>query len=121
MCKRFRYLCISVLLLTIISTGCNSNQREYHADIRIPLQHNDGIIIVREWSWLTGSGAEIYWEVDGKITLLGECGRADDGYCPFRDGRYTFEEKENEIIFTWYFNTSADGEEIWHSEAFQLD
>lgn len=115
------FLSVLVLMLTLISNGCSENAREYFEEIRIPLQTKNGEIIIREWRFLLGSGAEIYYYNDGSTTLLGHCSGGDDGYCPFQDGRYTLDENGKEITVCWLFGTTAEGKEIWHSQTFSID
>lgn len=98
------YRCISIVLLITISlsaAGCSNEgdffSRNYRDDIVIPLSDGKGDLIIREWSWLQGSGEEIYLLKDGKEKLLGTCNGADDGYCPFEYGKYKLIQNEDSI------------------------
>ena len=71
----------------------SSFAKDYKDDLRIELAQNDGVIIVKEWSFLTGSGAEIYYEKDGEVVCLGSTD-GNGGYLAFDDGKYTFSESK---------------------------
>lgn len=89
--------------------------RAYLADISLPLEDGSAEIIIKEWRFLLGSGAEIYYKQDGKLTLLGTTTGGDDGYCPFAAGKYTLEAEEDALIIRWHF----DGD-IWKDARFSL-
>lgn len=116
---KFYRLFLGLFLLLFILTACNSTilEREYLEDIHVPLENHDGTIIIREWNFLQGSGAEIYYQEGNNTKFLGKCSGADDGVCPFQAGLYMLEENGDEITIRWFFNR-VDHKEIWHSETF---
>lgn len=127
--KRFtkRRMCIiiaSMFVVTVMVCGValitlhSSFKREYLADLRIDLVENQGVIIIREWTFLQGGGADIYYENDGKEILIGET-TADDGYCPFQKGQYTLDENDGKVIISWaFFN---DAKKDWRMRTFILE
>ncbi len=107
-------LCL-VLVAVLLFAGCNASGRDYHEDIILPLENSDGELVIKEWSFLMGSGAEIYYRSAGEMVLLGKTAGADDGYCPFADGKYSISEDGNTITVRWL--SSSD---IWGEEQFTL-
>ena len=89
-------VCLLLAALMLLP-GCG-NSREYLEDITVQLEETDSQIVIKEWRWLMGSGAEIYALQDGELTLLGITTGGDDGYCPFASGTYTIE-AENDFVF----------------------
>ena len=57
----------TVMLGCFCSCGLGSN-REYYDDIVITLQDREGVLVIKEWSFLLGSGAK-NCEVYGKNTF----------------------------------------------------
>lgn len=96
----------------------SSFAKDYKDDLRIELAQNDGIIIVKEWSFLTGSGAEIYYEKDGEVVCLGSTD-GNDGYLAFDDGKYTVTEGDGEVTLSWFYS-KVSGKEDWRSKTFKL-
>lgn len=71
--------CIMILLIIAFVYVGIFLFRHYHTPICIPLENRIGEIVIREWCWGLGSGAEIYYRV-GFIELeLGELECGDDG------------------------------------------
>ncbi len=118
--KKFLIAVVSCLLLMLILGGCGSErlEREYYDDIHIPLETQQGEIIIKEWTFLLGSGAEIYYKNGGKNILLGQLQGGDDGYCPFKEGLY--EVSEDDGIFTIEWCTYDRAREHWSKETFEL-
>lgn len=107
-----------IIIACVLLVGCYDAtlEREYREDLVIRLEDRDAEIVIREWSFLLGSGAEVYYRENGKETKLGTTGGADDGYCPFAAGKYEFTQDGNTITLKWFFNTP----DIWHDETFEL-
>lgn len=100
---------VSCLIIVFTLSSCNSG-RDYLEDICIPLETHEGKIIIREWTFLLGSGAEIYYKVDGKEIMLGQLVGGDDGYCPFQAGRYSVTFDGSKLTIEW--DNSPGGEYI---------
>ena len=87
--------------------------RHYHTPICIPLENRIGEIVIREWCWGLGSGAEISYRV-GFIELeLGRVTGGDDGYCPFEAGQYAVTVNGNEVTINWNFTSAANIGKHW--------
>ena len=96
-------LITSCLIILFVFCSCSLFlERDYNEDIIIPLESNSGEIIIREWSFLQGSCAEIYYKNGRKETMLGQLQGGDDGYCPFKYGEYSVTIKENQLTIKWY-------------------
>ena len=89
--------------------------REYLPDITVSLEERPGQIVIKEWRFLLGSGAEIYYTDGGKLTLLGSAGGGDDGYCPFAAGEYTLTVEGNVLLVRWH---AVD--DVWREKRFSL-
>jgi len=120
--KTLTYIILAVILLFAVTWGAvwyfldaAMPDREYLSDISVPLADSNGEIIIKEWRFLLGSGAEIYYRCDGKMKLLGETTGGDDGYCPFAHGEYTVSLEEEALLVRWHFR---DG--IWREKRFSL-
>ena len=103
---------ICVLLLIAILPILRFFTREYKKPLCIEISELDKTIVVEEWQWLLGSGAEIYLKDGWEKVYLGDAGGGDDGYCPFEDGEYeiTYQESDNTITVRWH--NSFDWEEV---------
>lgn len=111
---------VSCLIILFTLGGCGSG-RGYLDDICIPLETHEGEIIIREWTFLLGSGAEIYYKVDGKEILLGQIPGGDDGFCPFNAGQYAVTVHGNNVTIQW--NDEPDSElpkELWYTKTFEI-
>ncbi len=112
--KRSLCLLLAVLLLTL--AGCNAlGQREFQQDIVLQLDGREGELLIREWRYLLGSGADIYYCNAGNRVLLGETTGGDNGYCPFAEGKYSIEEDGDTITVKWLFRA-----DIWKEKQFTL-
>ena len=104
-----------LLVVLILFSGCSTSAREYQENLIVELGADEKLII-KEWSFLLGSGAEIYYQRgEQKPIFLGQTGGADDGACPFSVGAYEITQDGNSVTIKWRFNA-----DIWHSETFQL-
>ena len=117
--KRILLFVLTAILMLSILSGCGYTGRDYKDDICILLEDRDAVIIVREWSFLLGSGAEIYYEKNGKTTQLGQTSGGDDGYCPIEDGKWSYSIEGNTLIIKWAFRGS-DEKENWKEQVFTL-
>ena len=106
--KRVLLFALLAVLVLSIFTGCTDSSREYKDDICIILEDQDAVIIIREWTFLLGSGIEIYYEKDDKTTLLGQTLSGDDSYCPFEDGRWSYSISGNTLVLQWAFHAGDD-------------
>lgn len=111
-----------VVMVTMLSlfifVGCDTG-REYHDDIHIQLENHKAEIIIKEWQYLLGSGAEVYYKNDGKEILLGKISGGDDGFCPFKEGLYQLTQVDDAVTIKWAFR-SSDDQKNWRSETFNL-
>lgn len=114
---------VSCLIMLFIFCGCSFAllEREYYDDIHVQLETRHAEIIIKEWSWGLGSGAEIYYKADGKEIKLGSLSGGDDGYCPFKEGFYQITEDGNTVTFKWCFTPSDTNQtDNWKSKTFEL-
>ncbi len=112
-----RCLCLLLLGLILLSVGCDTSNREYHQDIVLDLESRDGELVIREWRYLLGSGAEIYYSSHGKTVLLGSTTGGDNGYCPFAEGTYSIAEDGDTVTVKWLFRSGSDR---WKEAQFAL-
>lgn len=106
-------ICLCLLLSALC--GCSSS-REYKDDIVVELTDREGVLIIREWSFLLGSGAEVYYDYGWRSIRLGQTSGADDGYCPFEAGQYRVVQKEDAVELSWRSNSAG----VWSSKTFDL-
>lgn len=119
---------IIVLVLSLVTCcfalqSCNEQfeAAEYKDDIIVTVPDSDETLVIKEWTFLLSSGAEIYLQKDNRLILLGETDGADDGYCPFADGKYQIiNNKDGTITVKWLFNIAEDTE-IWHEKQFDIE
>lgn len=114
-----RMVLVGILLCVMLSLlcGCGVSAREYNEDIVVELEDRDGVLVIREWSFLMGSGAEVYYEYGWrKPILLGQTTGADDGYCPFEAGEYRIAQKGGVVDISWRSNDAGK----WRSKSFVL-
>lgn len=113
--KSRRTIAVFLCALLIFFAGCGASEREYKDDL-IVLLEGDERLIIREWSFLLGSGAEVYYQRgDQDPVLLGQTGGGDDGACPFSMGQYEIVREGDTVLIKWLFR---DG--IWRSKTFEL-
>ena len=87
----------TVIFCCFCSCGSVSN-REYFDDIVITLQDRDGVLVIKEWEFLLGNGAEIYYRYkDQKPILLGKTLGGDDTNCPFKEGNYEITQNADSV------------------------
>ncbi len=109
------------LLLVLMLAGCGS-EREYLEDICVPVEGRQAEIVIREWTFLLGSGSEIYFRQNGKEVMLGQLQGGDDAFCPFQAGQYrvTFDDSTVTIEWCIYPNATGAQEENWEKKVFEF-
>ena len=109
-------LICSIMLFTF--GGC-SLEREYYDDIQIHLKTVNAEIVIKEWSFLLGSGAEVYYRAGGKDVFLGNLSGGDDGFCPFKEGKYSVTIDEDKLTIEWpkFPNSERDN---WEKKTFDI-
>ncbi len=115
-----RIVLLVLMLACLVSmAGCNYS-REYLEDISVALQDSSEKIIIKEWRFLLGSGAEIYFQKGSDDpVLLGETTGGDDGFCPFNEGVYKITQNERSICISWGFYPNDDPS-AWKEKSFAL-
>lgn len=111
--------CIVTISIFPLLGACANSERDYHEDVCVQLSDRNAEIVIREWEFLLGSGAEIYYRQNGKTTLLGQISARDGTYCPFQDGKYSIAVDGNTLLIKWAFRYS-DPENEWREESFAL-
>ena len=118
--KKALIVVLGCLVVLLAFGGCDS-EREYYDDIHIALQDSSERIIIKEWSYLLGSGAEVYYQKnDAEPVLLGKTTGGDDGFCPFKEGLYELSQDGNTVTVKWCFNPSNKDKSSWKHETFEL-
>lgn len=112
---------ILALVFILGLAGCSTTEREYYEDIIVPLQDASDQLIIKEWSYLLGSGAEVYYQKENsQPVLLGKTTGADDGFCPFKEGLYEITQAGNSITVKWRFHPADKDKTNWRSKTFHL-
>lgn len=109
---------LSCLIILFAFGGCAS-KREYNDDIHIQLEECQAEIVIREWSYLLGSGAEVYYRDEDKDILLGNLLGGDDGFCPFKEGLYAVVFDDNKLTIEWCRFPNNE-RESWETKIFEL-
>lgn len=120
--KRLSYILVSLLIVVSAGLyGCDTLEREYKEDIVYELPDSENKIIIKEWEFLQGSGAEIYLKKgEENPVLLGKISCADDGFCPFEAGLYEITQDENSITVSWCYDPTNEDRSSWRSQSFEL-
>ena len=115
-------IAVMCCLVILLGSGCSFGlEREYYDDIHITLQDPSEKLIIKEWSFLLGSGAEVYYQRNNeKPILLGKTTGGDDGFCPFKEGLYKIVQDGRLVKVKWCFNPSNKNPSYWPSETFEL-
>lgn len=79
----------------------------------------NGEIVIKEWRFLQGSGAEIYYRQGEQLTQLGNTTGGDDGYCPFADGKYSLSVEGDALRVRWSFRGETQ-QDTWKEATFSL-
>lgn len=111
----------AIWILVLALAGCAPMEREYQEDIVIALQDPSEQLVIKEWRFLQGSGAEVYYQKDGaEPVLLGKTTGGDDGFCPFKEGLYEITQDGGTLTARWCFDPSEKDKTHWHSKTFDL-
>ncbi len=94
--------------------------REYLEDLYVDVPDTEYRLLIKEWSWLLGSGEEVYLirSENAKPELLGSLTGGDDGYCPFANGDYRITYADGTITISWPL---IGGGEYTREESFKID
>ncbi len=111
-------LLVCCLVMSLVFCGCD-NGREYYEDICIKSETSHWEIIIKEWSFLLGSGAEVYCKNNNDEILLGQLAGGDDGFCPFKEGLYSVSFDSNKVTIKWCVFPSEQ-EKPWNTKTFTL-
>ena len=115
--KRILFGLAALCLLLCVLGGCGVSGREYNDDIIVELTDREGTLVIREWSFLLGSGAEVYYDYGWRSPiLLGQTSGADDGYCPFEEGAYRITRDGEAVTLSWRATDAG----TWRSATFDL-
>lgn len=118
--KRLILLCL-VMTAVLCLVGCGDSGREYHPDVTVALQDPSEKLIIKEWCFLSGSGADIYYQKDDSPpVLLGKTTGADDGFCPFKQGLFEVEQNRSAVTVKWCFDPSDNNKDNWRTKVFEL-
>ena len=89
-------------------------------DIVYPLQDPEEKLVIREWSYLTGSGAEIYFQRgEEKPILIGQT-NGEENDTPFKDGAFEIIQNGRFIEVSWRFRASRPDRSHWRTNSFEL-
>ena len=104
-----------LLVVLVLFSGCSPSGREYQEDLTVELSADEKLII-KEWSFLLGSGAEVYYQRGNQSQVfLGKTSGGDDGACPFALGQYEITREGNAVTIKWRFDA-----DVWRSKTFEL-
>ncbi len=107
---------IVMSIIVVFLTSCMNEQKQYFDDITVQLTGREGEIIIKEWSYLLGSGADIYYREEGETTYLGKTTGGDDGYCPFNDGQYELKLEGDTIQLRWQYRGNGNDKTLVEKE-----
>ena len=112
---------IIVLCFCLLLCGCAASGREYKDDITFQLHNKDDVLIIKEWTYLLGSGADIYYKHgDDAPVYLGKTSGGDNGFCPFSEGMYEITQDADTVNISWRFKPSDIDRAQWKTESFDL-
>ena len=107
--NRILAVCL-ILLLAFSLLSCQNplGEREYMEDLYIEIPDSQDKLLIREWCYLLGSGAEVYLvsQTEKSPVLLGLLSGGDDGYCPFQNGKYNVTFAGDTVTISWSFDGS---------------
>ena len=112
-------LSLLILLLTLAACQNPLGEREYMEDLYVNIPNTDYQLLIKEWRYLLGSGEEVYFiSAEGEEpVLLGNLNGGDDGYCPFKNGKYAVKYADGAVTISW----SRIGNDTYEqSESFAL-
>lgn len=108
--KTLKFLiCITLVICALLCSCSNPlGERTYREDLYINIPDTDYQLLIKEWSYLLGSGSEVYF-VDPskkKPVHLENIPGGDDGYCPFNDGNYSISYSNGTVTLYWSMHGS---------------
>ncbi len=110
------YIFLFILFLLTSCGNKDSFEKIYEPDLRIEIPNSDDFIVIKEWSLLLAGGSDIYFEnKNGEQTLIGETSGTDDGYKPFKNGKYEITWGDNNVTLSYDFGSG----DIWKTETFE--
>lgn len=120
--KNYLILVITLIIsICVLLASCFNplGEREYLDDLYIDIPDTEYQLLIKEWQYLLGSGAEVYFVDDAnkKTIHLGNTSGGDDGFCPFQSGKYSIAYNEGTVTLCWSLNGS---ENYTQSESFIL-
>ena len=103
-------LFLAVLLL-LSSCAHTVGEKEYLDDLYIDIPDTQYQLLIKEWRYLLGSGAEVYFVPSSgeQPQFLGNLTGGDDGFCPFQNGKYHMSYTEGVVCLSW----SSDGSDVY--------
>ena len=113
-------VCLLIFSLLILSSCSNPlGSREYYEDLYVDVPDTSYQLVIKEWNYLLGSGADVYFvdPTNQDLLFLGNLSGGDDGYCPFKDGKYSIEYMYGYVKISWSFTGS---DTYSRSERFEL-
>ena len=112
---------VIILITCVLLQSCSKSldEREFLDDLYINIPDTEYQLLIKEWRYLLGSGAEVYFveDSDTKKVHLGNISGGDDGYCPFENGKYDITYNEGVVTLSWSFDGSDN---YAKSESFTL-
>lgn len=95
-------------------------RKAYGDDIIVNVPDTEDVIIIREWNFMLGSGAEIYYKKPDLPEIeIGTTTGGDDGYCPFNDGQYSYVIHKDSIYIRWRISFSNNTTN-WRAKTFEF-
>ncbi len=116
------FIIIAVILVALWFYVMTSEWRDFKDDLITAIPDSEDCIVVREWSFLLGSGAEIYYRYsNGKEVRIGNAGGGDDGYLPFARETYKVQFQSDSVTFDWCWQYYRENDsKYWKSTTLQF-
>ncbi len=103
---------VALLLVIFLFKDRLFLSRDYRDELYIDIPNTEYQLLVKEWSFLTGSGQEVYF-VEGswwkRPKLLGQFVGEGNGYYPFESGDYTIDYENGVLYLSWKRNSNEEG------------
>jgi len=105
-CKITFLLLILSTTISLFSCGNPTGDREYMPDLYIDIPNTQSQLLIKEWTYLLGSGEEVYFVVEkgAEPQYVGNLSGGDDGYCPFYNGKYNVDFADGQVTLSWSNN-----------------
>ena len=125
--KKIIICCVIVLVLAgsilFFYYGFVTNpllSRDYEdEDVVVPLQDPEEKLIIKEWTYSVGSGAEIYYQRgEEKPVMIGQA--SSDLDTPFKDGAFEIIQNGRSIEIRFRFRASEPDRSQWRSITLEL-